>query len=318
MLLNKPLSYLIDLYNGNLSKLVTNAPESQSFLFETTAVIVGIPNKAYKNTLYYKIAEEETNSKDSTISVAIDKQFADFKLSDKVKIIGQFYVGFYNGGLQLNIKAEMMELVDSRLTQQDSISAIDVLKSFPKKRVPFPFSKPLNIALIQPISNTSVQDFMKKLPSEGIYLKNYPTNISSKTAILDCIQSILKDNQNNPYKYNILAVIRGGGDGFEVFDDLDVCRAFANIDMHKIVGLGHEENRCLIEFVSDHAEATPSYLTTYLVHQLDSVVKNKLQTKYYNNKSKTTSVPDNKLETKLNWIIGFLIVLIVIISFKVL
>ena len=223
--------------------------------------------------------------------------------------------------LQINIIA--LKINNSAIAVNTTISSqatdqIIALKAVPKKRVPFPFGKPLNIALIQPNSNTVVQDFKLKLPTEGVYIKDYPINIGSKSAILDSIQSIMKDNQSKQYKYNILAIIRGGGDGFEVFDDLDVCRAFANIDMHKIVGLGHEENRCLIEFVSDHAEATPSYLNTYLVHQLDSVAKNKSHVKYYKN-PKTTNGQDNKLETKLNWIIvllfvGFFIVMPVIMK----
>lgn len=183
---------------------------------------------------------------------------------------------------------------------------LTTLKSFPKKRSPFPFGKSLNIALMQPISNTAAGDFKKKMPSSGIHIQDYSINIESKTAILECFKTVLKDNQTRPYKFNVLAIIRGGGNGFEVFDDLEVCQAFANIDMHKIVGLGHEENRCLIEFVSDHAEATPSYLATYLIHQLDSVAKNKSQVKYYN-PSQTTNEQNNKLENKLNWIIGLII-----------
>lgn len=45
------------------------------------------------------------------------------------------------------------------------------------------------------------------------------------------------------------------------------------LDFHKIVGLGHENNKSLIEFVADHSEATPSYLCTYIQNQVKATEK---------------------------------------------
>lgn len=301
MILNKPLNHLIELYNDNLSKVVNNTPSSQIFLFETTAKIIAVPEKIYTNDkVYYKVG-----ANDKTISVAIDKKYSEFKVDDDVKIIGQFYLRSINSNkgsqvLLINIAAEKMELIEPRLNQENPLSDIENLKSFPQQRVSFPFGKALNVALIQPNSNTTVEDFKKKMPSNGIYIQDYPINIGSKTAILECFKKVLTDNQTRPYKFNILAVIRGGGEGFEIFDDLDICREFANINMHKIVGLGHEKDRCLIEFFADHAEATPSYIASYLLNQIELSSKNRTIPKINDKK--------NKMETKLNWIIGLLFV----------
>lgn len=165
------------------------------------------------------------------------------------------------------------DLATDETNNSNRLNFLAELKSINSLRKPFPIKHNLNIALLHPISDTTVGDFKLKLPEQGVFIREYPTNIANKNLILETFQKIKSDSKANKYPYEILAIIRGGGDGFEVFDDLDVCKEFAMLDFHKIVGLGHENNKSLIEFVADHSEATPSYLCTYIHNQVKATEK---------------------------------------------
>lgn len=54
------------------------------------------------------------------------------------------------------------------------------LKSINSLRKPFPIKHSLNIALLHPISDTTVGDFKLKLPEQGVFIREYPTNIANK------------------------------------------------------------------------------------------------------------------------------------------
>lgn len=180
--------------------------------------------------------------------------------------------------LQFDVKEISRSKVCPPLTMDETnkLNKLDFLaelKSINLLRKPFPIKHNLNIALLHPISDITVGDFKLKLPERGVFIREYPTNIADKNLMLETFQKIKLESKTNKYPYDILAVIRGGGDGFEIFDDFDVCKEFALLDFHKIVGLGHENNKSLIEFVADHSEATPSYLCTYIQNQVNATEK---------------------------------------------
>ncbi|TXI93602.1 MAG: hypothetical protein E6Q33_03170, partial [Neisseriales bacterium] len=247
-------------------------PGSQSFLFHTTAVIIGIPNKSYNNTLYYKISEEEKNS-NFIIDVAIDKQYNNFNFNDKVKIVGQFYLDYFYDKIQLKIKAESMLLLElETITTEKPIDTLDEIKQIQPKHTLFPFTESLiRMAIILPKdpNSESRSDFILKIDHPKykniLEYKEYNCAINNKSDLLKTLSELSNSN------YHIIAIIRGGGslDDLSVFDDLEICRLFSKFNSHKIIGIGHAKNRNLLEFAADHVSNTPTDLGNYLCKCLD-------------------------------------------------
>jgi hypothetical protein len=64
--------------------------------------------------------------------------------------------------------------------------------------------------------------------------------------------------ENSGENFDFVALLRGGGDGLEVFDDPDVCAAAARMPVPFLVAIGHAADRTFIEQVADRVFVTPT------------------------------------------------------------
>lgn len=312
----------ITLNRINHLKNLTSEFKKQNLEFCIDGVIINLEEKINSNysTVYDVTFKDATT--DDFILINIPKDLIDpnnIKNGAYVQIVCIAMINDYNNILKLQFTVK--QITPSERTVLDLVKQNDklaILKSIARKRVSFPISQNVNIAIIRPKSDIAYADFKSQLPSTGVYTEEYVTDICDKQSILDSLQKLIKANATRSHKFNIVAILRGGTDGLEVFDDLDVCKAFASIEMHKIVGIGHENNRHLIDFVSDYSAGTPSFLITYINQQINEVTKiiklNSNNNGFNNYKGTKQST---NIDTKVNIIIGLLIILIFIVLVRV-
>ena len=97
------------------------------------------------------------------------------------------------------------------------------------------------------------------LPDKNRYhLQEERVNFSSRAALIHFFS-------NTDFSgYDVLAIIRGGGTGLYVFDDVEVCKTIIATGKPLITAIGHAEDKPLLQKVADLAIATPSALGSYL------------------------------------------------------
>lgn len=311
----------ITLNRINHLKNLTSEFKKQNLEFCIDGVIINLEEKINNNySMVYDVTFKDATT-DDFILINIPKELIDpnnVKNGAYVQIVCIAMINDYNNILKLQFAVK--QITPSERTVLELVKQNDkltILKSIARKRVSFPINQNLNIAIIRPKSDIAYADFKSQLPNAGVYVEEYATDICDKQSILDSLQKLIKDNATRSHKFNIIAIVRGGVDGLEVFDDLDVCKVFANIEMHKIVGIGHENNRHLIDFVSDYSAGTPSFLITYINQQINEVARIIKRNNNNNgfNSNKGTKQNTN-IDSKINIIIGLLLILIIIVLFK--
>lgn len=87
---------------------------------------------------------------------------------------------------------------------------------------------------------------------------------------------IVRAIENANHKADIIAVIRGGGDDsqFEAFNNMSVITALSKSSGYRILGLGHSQDRTLLELVCDYSANTPTAAGTHIREMLTSYQDN--------------------------------------------
>lgn len=110
-------------------------------------------------------------------------------------------------------------------------------------------SKKVRIANIYGHSAIVQNDFNEGLDvsTTEFEIDDYSCNITSATSISDLLDII------NPLHYDIISLIRGGGDkqSFEVFSDLKLAERFINLTAITITALGHTVDETLLDKLAD-------------------------------------------------------------------
>ena len=190
-----------------------------------------------------------------------------------VRVTGTLKLEATNYGFEARLVAGDLELVGA--TGQEDHAApgkatIEMLKSLPSRRYPFPPLNDLTISLIQS-SSASAQvgsDCQSELDRIADRVRVLPirVNILDPEAIAQAI---------NQAPGGVVMLIRGGGDtaDFEVFDHPSVVRALAKKQAFRIVGLGHTGNSTLLDYVADVTSNTPAQAGQFV----REVVENRLR-----------------------------------------
>ncbi len=159
------------------------------------------------------------------------------------------------------IKLDVTELVVSTPPEQGTKIAIDAarieaLKGLRPPRNEFP--DPTRIVRIAVIVSKTGQalvdeDFFGQLEPLGHRVKIDRIGINMLSAA-DMVHAIGAADSH------IIAIIRGGGspEQFDVFDDMDVLRAFSEKKAYRVTGLGHTGNTTLLDLYADYSAVTPT------------------------------------------------------------
>jgi len=89
-------------------------------------------------------------------------------------------------------------------------------------------------------------------------LVEHKVNLSSKKGIISALTQL----NNNPL--DGIAIIRGGGPGLEMFDDVEIAEASLKLHPILVTAIGHAQDDTLLQQIADKKFTTPTALGNYL------------------------------------------------------
>lgn len=120
------------------------------------------------------------------------------------------------------------------------------------------------IDIIIGIKSTSKEDYLSQLYNKEYYIiKHHNCNLSSQTEIRQFIDSYDFENTD------LLIILRGGGNGLEVFNEIELCKKMIELPVPFITGIGHHEDVTLLQRVSDRSFSTPTSVGIFLQRVID-------------------------------------------------
>lgn len=163
----------------------------------------------------------------------------------------------YKEEVQLVSKVEY-DIIRARFDREFPIIQDILLNKIEIKQKP-------TLDIITGIQSTSKDDYSNQLYDEDYYnIRHHKCNLSSKNGILEFLDTY---NFNNS---DLLIILRGGGSGLEVFDDVELCKKVIGLPIPFITGIGHYEDKTLLERVSDMGIATPTAVGVFLQKVVNS------------------------------------------------
>ncbi|MCF8273097.1 MAG: hypothetical protein K9I95_04620 [Flavobacteriaceae bacterium] len=109
------------------------------------------------------------------------------------------------------------------------------------------------------VQSTSKDDYLGQLLDYHFYeIRHHKCNLSTKDELLNFIS-------NNDFNdTDLLIILRGGGSGLEVFNEIDLCKSIIELPIPFITGIGHDADKTLLEKVADRGFSTPTAVGGFL------------------------------------------------------
>ena len=153
--------------------------------------------------------------------------------------------------VQLITKVEY-DIIQARFERDFPLINDILLNKIEKGSVP-------NIDIITGIQSTSQDDYMSQLSDAEYYrINSHKCNLSSKKDIVEFLS--LYDFSNT----DLLIILRGGGSGLEVFNEINLCKKAIELPIPFITGIGHDSDKTLLEKVADRGFSTPTAVGAFL------------------------------------------------------
>jgi len=216
--------------------------------------------QAVENSKWSSVYDLIIQDTTGTIEVEIPKHLvSSLRNGSYVEIHGVPTFNFFREQCTKRLRGHTIRVIEEdREVQafQSKLSTLDVLKTHRPKSHTFPNQFDLSVAVIY--SSASKVDVQKDFYN---YLNEYrdefnfdekPVSLSNVDALSQVISSCSD--------HDVVVVIRGGGssDAFDIFNDEKVLNAFSNLNGYRIVGLGHNSDVTLLDYLADHSAITPS------------------------------------------------------------
>lgn len=265
--ISRPLTELIDLYQQSLEHLIHSSAKKSIFMFETEVIIELVTPKIYGQLKYCKVTDATIFNK--SLWMTVDVKYSDLLIVNaKIKVQGCFSLKQKeNGNISMQIKAHHVESVEN-ITEPNP-KLIDIIKQVPYNPIKFPLKQKINLCIILPKSNQSQSqlDIFNKLNAPNIQAL---LNITSIHCDMKNVIDISRAIKSKPLDTDVLAITRGGGDEFDIaiFDNIKLYSELAKCYCHRVLGIGHTNDRLLLEMVSDYTAQTPSDLADYIILQI--------------------------------------------------
>lgn len=195
----------------------------------------------------------------------------------EIRVIGTPSLFTKSGGFNINVKS--IELVGEGALQKEferlkkKLSTEGLFDSERKRPLP---RFPEKVAIITSEDAAAFTDVKRILdtrwPGLGIFL--YSTRVQGVEAISQMVTALKHCNQDR--KAEVIILTRGGGsmEDLQAFNAEEVARAIFASHIPVVVGVGHERDVTLADFVADQRAATPTHAAELVVpHHSDVLVQ---------------------------------------------
>lgn len=230
-------------------------------------------NKKYGG-VYYDILHDENKLSKFTLVVParlredlVSKQYYVFEGH-----LNKTTNNFNDGTIKLQFKATKLK---GRKDEFQFITKAEFSVVQERFKRPIPFLDQLLLDKIlndqKPVINiitgtTSIvgEDYRGQLIDSEFYTINeHQVNLSNSQEIGKKIQLLSKVDSD------ILIVMRGGGSGLEIFNDVALCKASLECNMPFVTAIGHQEDVTLLEKCADKGFGTPTAFGSFLQSIVD-------------------------------------------------
>jgi exodeoxyribonuclease VII large subunit len=225
-------------------------------------------NKKYGN-IYYDVLHDE--NKLSKITLVVPEKIREF-LKPKQYFVFEGYLNktlnnINDGTIRLSFKVTRIKdkKDEFQFISKDEFSVVQE-----RFKRPIPFLEQILLDKIlreeKPViniitGNSSIvgEDYRNQLLDAEYYIINeHLVNLSNATDIAKKIYHLSKKDSD------LLVVMRGGGSGLEIFNDVKLCKASLECSMPFATAIGHKEDVTLLEKAADKGFATPSSFGSFL------------------------------------------------------
>ena len=143
----------------------------------------------------------------------------------------------------------------------------------PERKRPLPdYVK--KIALLTGKDSAAQSDFWKILKENkaGIEIDFYPVQVQGKYAEQEILNTLININDID---YDCIVLVRGGGslEDLITFNSEKIAKMIFAMKVPVVVGVGHEKDESIADFVADIRASTPSQAAYYLVVNNENFIK---------------------------------------------
>jgi exodeoxyribonuclease VII large subunit len=135
---------------------------------------------------------------------------------------------------------------------------------------------PEHIGLVASRESAACGDFLRILNNRwsGATVHLYHTQVQGETARAQITEAINFFSTPEAPKVDVLAIVRGGGslEDLQAFNSEDVARAIFASRVPTVVGVGHERDESIADFVADIRASTPSNAAERIVPDRREIV----------------------------------------------
>jgi len=116
-----------------------------------------------------------------------------------------------------------------------------------------------NLDIIIGVQSTSHDDYINQLKDKHLYnIRHHNCNLSTKVEMVKFLEDYNFEDSD------LLIILRGGGSGLEVFNDIELCKLFIDLKTPFITGIGHDKDKTLLQRISDMGFSTPTAVGIFL------------------------------------------------------
>ncbi|MFE5321671.1 exodeoxyribonuclease VII large subunit [Paenibacillus sp. NPDC056579] len=231
---------LVDLTKKNMGD------ELGKLQIELEAVVVKVHDRAYKGLKYVHCEENGVR-----LQLIVDEELArNIKKYSVYRFTGYFQIGSKLQNI-VNFRVKSAELTESREHRFNVLKT----KYYREKNSLLHLTSAFNYKIAIVTSKTSeglsdVKGLLEK--AERITIDVIDVNLIDPESIAGGINSAIAKN------YDIILLIRGGGDNFEPFNSEVVCQSIYRSKIPVITGIGHENDKTIADEIADVASSTPT------------------------------------------------------------
>ncbi len=131
------------------------------------------------------------------------------------------------------------------------------------------------IAMLCGATSIVLEDVTSALKEASAYyeLAEHRTNLSDAEKIIAMLARL------NSERHEAVAVVRGGGPGLEIFDDVVIAKAALELEPVLVTAIGHAQDVTLLQQIADKKFTTPTALGTYLWEMASRVQEEQVHSK---------------------------------------